>query len=130
MKQPSQLKRGFTFIEILAAIFVMAMMIAAFAAIMHTSFLTREAKQQELALRVAAHKLESLRASGYASLTSGGSFSDAFMAGLNSATGTLTISSYNATTKQVAVTVSWKRQQGGTSTVSLSTLITQTGGLK
>ena len=125
-----QLGRGFTFIEILVAIFVIALIIAAFAALTFASFVTRESKQQELALRITAHELETLRGNGYASLPSSGSFSDALMTGLTSATGTVTISSFNASTKQAVVTVAWKRQQGGTSTVSLSTLITQTGGLK
>ncbi len=100
-------------------------------AVIRSSVLVRTSKNQGIALAIARNELESLRIGGYATLPSSGSFLDSLVGTLSPfATTTLTVSAYNAKTKQVTVNVIW-RDSGSTSssTVSLGTLITQTGGL-
>ena len=127
MKAP----RGFSLVEISVSIFIIGVMLIMLQAIMHSGALVRISKSQGIALAIAHNKLENVRAGGYAALPPSGTFSDSLMSTLPPlATTTLTVSVYNAKTKQVSVSVVW-RDSGATasSTVSLSTLITQTGGL-
>ena len=92
--------------------------------------LIQYAKDQEIALRVANNKIEELRAGGYAALPASGSFSDSQLNTLSNSTATMAITDYNAATKKVIVTIQW-RESVNTSTrnISLTTLITKTGGL-
>ncbi|MBU6388799.1 prepilin-type N-terminal cleavage/methylation domain-containing protein [Patescibacteria group bacterium] len=123
--------RGFSLIEVTVSIFLMGVILVMFQAIIHSSVLVRTSKSQGIALSIARNELEILRAGGYAALPSSGSFADSLMSTLPAgATSTLAVSAYNAKTKQVVVSVVWL-DPGATasSTVSLSTLITQTGGL-
>lgn len=123
--------RGFSLVEISVTIFIVGVMLLMLQSIVHSGVLVRISKGQGIALAVARNKLESLRVGGYAALPSNGTFSDSLMSTLPPlATTTLTVSVYNAKTKQVFVSVVW-RDSGSTasSTVSLSTLITETGGL-
>ena len=100
-------------------------------AVIHSSVLVRTAKNHGIALSIARNELEGLRAGGYAALPSSGSFADTLLNTLpKAATTTLTVSDYNEKTKQVVVSVVWLNSgMTASSTVSLSTLITQTGGL-
>jgi len=122
--------RGFSFIEIIVSIFIMSIILLLLQPVIRSGVLVRAAKDQGIALAIARNELEILRASGYATLPSSGSFSDDLLGTLPQATTTLAISVYNAKTKQVAVSVLWQ-EPGSTasSTVSLTTLVTQTGGL-
>ncbi len=122
-------QRGFLLIESVAAIFIIGVTIAIYAAALRSFAVSRGAGNEETALRIAERKIESLRVLGYAALPSSGSFTDAQLSTLSSsATGTITISDLNAKTKQVAVAVSWMGISA-TSTVSLTTLIVNAGGL-
>lgn len=123
--------RGFSLIEVTVSIFIMGVILFLLQAILQSGALTRMSKHQSVALSIAQNKIESLRAGGYATLPSSGTFSDSLISELPvTATTTLTVSVYNAETKQVSVSVVW-RDPGSTasSTVSLSTLITEIGGL-
>ncbi len=123
--------RGFSLIEVIVVIFIMAVMLMMLQAAIHSGVLVRISKSQSIALSIARNKLESLRGGGYASLPSSGTFADSLVSALPAAaTTTLTVSTYNAKTKQVSVSIIW-RDSGSTasSTVSLSTYITETGGL-
>lgn len=100
-------------------------------AVIRSSVLVRSSKSQGIALAIVRNELESLRIGGYDALPSSGSFSDNLLSTLPmGATPTLVVSVYNTKTKQVTASVVWE-DVGSTasSTVSLSTLITQTGGL-
>lgn len=123
--------RGFSLIEVIISIFIMGVMLLLMQAVILSGVLVRTSKNQGVALAIARNELESLRTGGYATLPANGSFSDILLSTLpRAATTTLTTSAYNAKTKQVSVSVVWL-EPGSTasSTVSLSTLITQTGGL-
>jgi prepilin-type N-terminal cleavage/methylation domain-containing protein len=123
--------RGFSFIEVIIAIFIMSVMLLLLQAVVRSNVLVRSSKNQSIALTIARNELEGLRSSGYATLPSSGSFPDTLLSTLPKvATTTLTVNTYNAKTKHITVSVIWL-EPGFTasSTVSLSTLITQTGGL-
>lgn len=121
--------RGFLLIELLVAISIIGLSIVLFAAALNTFTLTQASAHGYTALHIAENKLESVRASGYTRAGSG-SFSDPLLSSLpGNATGTVAVSTFNAQTKRVDVSVAWQESGYSTSTISLSTLITQTGGL-
>lgn len=123
--------RGFTLIEVVVSIFIMGVMLLLLQAVVHGGVLVRTSKNQGIALAIARNELESLRGGGYAALPASGSFSDSLVGMLPpAATTTLTVSAYTTKTKQVTVTVTWLDPGSpASSTISLATLITQTGGL-
>ena len=125
------LSRGFSLIEVIISILFVGVMLILIQAVIHSSVLVRTAKNHGIALSIARNELEGLRAGGYAALPSSGSFADTLLNTLpKAATTTLTVSDYNEKTKQVVVSVVWLNSgMTASSTVSLSTLITQTGGL-
>lgn len=121
---------GFTLIEALITIFIIGIAFLLYYSAMRNTYLSRDARDEEIALHIAAGKMEDLRAGGYAALPSSGSFSDSQLSSLPSSAASMTIADYNAQTKEVTVTVSWTEPAVGTSrNVTLSTLITNTGGL-
>lgn len=83
----------------------------------------------QVALRIAHTKLDDLRADGYAALPAGGTFSDPLLNEIPSGEASTTVTTYNAKTKRVMVGVSWDGVGGTERYLSLSTLITETGGL-
>ncbi len=125
-----QSSRGFSLIEIVVALFIISVLLLLFLAVTRSGVLVRTSSSQGVALSIVRNELEGLRAGGYALLPASGTFSDVLVDTLPQATTTLTVSAYNAKTKQVTASVIWF-EAGATasSTVSLSTLITETGGL-
>jgi prepilin-type N-terminal cleavage/methylation domain-containing protein len=121
--------RGFSLIEILISIAIFGVIIAVYSATANAVYLTRDARHADVALKVANHKLEDLRAGGYAALLSGGSFLDSLMSTLPNATSSYTVADFNAKTKAVTVAVSWQDPGKSTRSVTLSTLVTQIGGI-
>lgn len=122
--------RGFTLIEVLIALLVIGAMVALYATVLGLFPLTRTTEHKAVALRIAEHKLADLRANAYAALPTNGSFTDSQFTLLpENATGTIAVAAVNAKTKQVSVTVEWREPGKATSTISLSTFITETGGL-
>ncbi len=122
---------AFSLIEVIVAIFIMGVMLLMLQSVVRSGVLVRASKSDGIALAIARNELESLRDGGYANLPASGSFYDSLLSSLPpAATTTLAVSSFNAKTAQVIVSVIW-RDTGTTasSTVSLSTLITQVGGL-
>jgi prepilin-type N-terminal cleavage/methylation domain-containing protein len=126
----TSVSRGFTVLEMTFSIAIIAIILVMLGALIQTLPLIALTKNQDLALKIARNEIESLRALGYDSLPSSGSFSNTLLSSLPSGAGTRTITAYNADTKEVLVTVSWVAEQGGTNhSVSLTTLITDIGGL-
>lgn len=122
--------RGFTLIEILISIALLGVMVVLYQLVLSDSALIRMSKNQEIALRVATNKIEDLRDGGYASIPATGTFSDTQLASLPSGVGNLTVTAFNAGTKQVVVAVTWREPAiSATQTISLSSLITNIGGL-
>jgi prepilin-type N-terminal cleavage/methylation domain-containing protein len=123
------LNRGFALIEVTVAIFVVGLMIVASASLLRGVPATRLTLDQSIALSIAQNKIEALRAGGYAALPATGSFTDSALTALASSTGSVTVTAYASTTKQVQVSVSWREKDTSVRSVSLTTLITNVGGL-
>lgn len=122
--------RGFSLIEVTITIFIFGILLLLLQAVLQSSVLVRTTKSQGIALTIVRNELEILRAGGYATLPPSGSFSNNLLSTIPSATTTLTVSTYNASTKQVTASVIWREPgSSASSTISLSTLITNTGGL-
>lgn len=131
--------RGFSLIESIVSIFIVGVMLLLLQGVLRSAALAQASQHQNAALSIARNELESLRAGGYGALPDSGPFYDSLLSSLPSATAYLTISDYEEgeesgetgnEIKQVTVRVQW--QDPGitaSSTVSLSTLISQTGGL-
>lgn len=116
-------------IEMLIALFIMSAA-AAFATIVTgTIKTTRDVAYENAAFRIADSKLDELRAGGYANIPVSGSFSSPELADLPEGTASTSITAWNAKTKQVVAGVSWRGTDGLTRVVSLTTLITESGGL-
>ncbi len=123
-------KRGFTLIEAVIALFLLGLILLIFQGTLRNMPLIKYAKNQDIALKIASSELESLRAGGYAALPVSGSFSDPLIATLPSGAGGVSVTTYNAETKQVTVTVTWREAGKETdSSVTLTTLMTEIGGL-
>lgn len=123
-------KKGFSFIEVIVTLFIVGAVLVLYQAAAGVMRLMKTAKNQEIALQVANNEIEELRAGGYASLPASGGFSSSQLSALTSGSGNLTITSLNADTKQILVSVQW-RETGGSvvRNISLTTLVTKTGGL-
>jgi prepilin-type N-terminal cleavage/methylation domain-containing protein len=123
-------KSGFSLLEVIISLFIIGLILALYQAVLGNVRLIQYAKDQEIALRVANNKMEELRAGGYTALPASGSFSDSQLNALSSSTAAMAITDFNATTKEVLITIQW-REAVGTSAknISLTTLITKTGGL-
>ncbi|MGH7175083.1 MAG: type IV pilus modification PilV family protein [Minisyncoccia bacterium] len=115
-------------IEIVVSIGILAAMLAVFGTLVRLGALGSDTGQESIARTVADSELENLRAAGYAALPASGSFSATGLSALPSGTGSVTVSSFNTETKEVDVAVSWVGTSGANS-LTLSTLITQSGGL-
>lgn len=123
-------QRGFLLIEVVIAIFVIAATVALYAAALHSFAVSRSAAHSAVALSIAERELENARAGGYAALPASGPFSDPQLSSLASSSASIAVSAFNAKTKKVVVSILWREPESATSSiVSLSTLITQSGGL-
>jgi prepilin-type N-terminal cleavage/methylation domain-containing protein len=122
--------RGFSLIEVVVAIAIVGVVSILPQAILGALPLARIAKHQDLALTIAEHKLEQVRALGYAVLPASGPFTNSLQSDFASSSATLAVNVYNAKTKWVNVTVFWNEPNIPTTfSVSLDTLIAEVGGL-
>ncbi len=116
-------------IEVLIALFVASLLVAFVTIVVGTIKVVRDASYENIAFHVAEDKLDELRAVGYASLTSGGSFSSPELVRIPQGSASTSIRAVNSKTKEVSAGVSWSGNDGTTRVVSLTTLVTETGGL-
>jgi prepilin-type N-terminal cleavage/methylation domain-containing protein len=124
-------QRGFSLLEVVVSLFIIAVMLALYQVSLDSITLSRSAKDQDIALRVAGGKMEELRALGYASLPASGPFTDPQLSLLPGSSASLAVSDFNPKTKQATVTVSWLEPGSSPGrSVSLTTLITKLGGLQ
>ena len=105
------------------------MTLVALGALVGASSLSRATHSSDLALTIASDRMEEMRAGGYAALPATGTFSHDLLPTLSGGNAAQTITDYNDETKQVVVSVSWQEPGEAARTVSLSTLVTETGGL-
>ncbi|OGZ69007.1 MAG: hypothetical protein A3D35_02620 [Candidatus Staskawiczbacteria bacterium RIFCSPHIGHO2_02_FULL_34_9] len=123
-------QKGFTLLEVVVSIAVIAGLFMLYTAVISNVSLSRTIKQKDIALKIASHEIEGLRAGGYDLLPVSGSFSDDNLSLLPSGEGALRVSDYIDDVKEVVVTVSWVNFLGKSQSLSLSTLILEEGGLK
>ncbi len=122
-------KKGFTIIEVVMSLFIISVMLLVYNAAVNTLTLSTHSKNQEIALKIANNKLETLRRTQFASLPASGSFSDSLLSSLQNGQADLQMHNYNSKTMQAVVIVSWTEHgSSATHNVQLDTLITQ-GGL-
>lgn len=121
--------RGFTLIEILIALGIVVAMLFALGALVRLSVLQSTVHKEEIALTIAMSTLEELRVGGYDALPPSGALAHPSLALLPSGAGTLSVSEFEDDTAEVEVTVTWKGRDGENRSITLSTLITEIGGL-
>lgn len=122
-----QARRGFTLIEIIMTLGILAAALASYSATVYGVTVSNDTRSQETALRAATDELESLRGDGYAALTPGVTFfSGSVSTLLPNGRGTVTVSDFDPGTKRVNVTVTWSGPSS-VRNVSLDTLISETG---
>lgn len=126
--QSKKTQSGFTLIEV---IITMALIVATLVVYNVTSkmvLVNRSDRYKEIALRIADQKMQNLRTTAFSSLPSSGSFSDTLLSSLPGGSGNMTLTTLNAKTKDVVVTVTWNNPTGtGTQQVQLQTYITEGG---
>jgi type II secretory pathway pseudopilin PulG len=125
-----RVSRGFTLIEITVALGIIIAMVVMLGALVKVSVLQKTAQSEEIALTAATAEMENLRVGGYSALPASGSFSNTALSSLSGGSGSVAVTVYDAKTKKVEVTVSWTAHDGVSHSMTLSTLITQTGGLR
>jgi len=122
-------KRGFSLIEIIVALFIVSVAIVFATIVVGTIKVTRDSTFENIAFRIADTKVNELRAGGYAGLPISGAFFDPGLATLPQGVASTSVTDYNEKTKQVTTGVSWLGADQTTHYVSVTTLVTQSGGL-
>ena len=121
-------KKGSTLIEVVISISILAATFVIFQATVNTIFLNRESEHRDLALRIAQTEIDITRALSFANLPASGPVSSTLLSSLPQSQANRTVTEINGQTKQISVLVSWREPTAkATSTVNLTTLITQGG---
>lgn len=109
----------------------MGVMLLLLQAVVHSNVLIRMSKSQGIALTIVRNELENVRSGGYAATPPSGSFQNSLLSTLPvGATTTRTVNAYNNNMKRVSASVVWREPgASASSTVSLETLIIDTGGI-
>jgi prepilin-type N-terminal cleavage/methylation domain-containing protein len=124
-----QNQTGYTIIEVLISLFIIASIVLLFVAANQAFLLNRNARYRETAMRIANSQMNVLRNTAYNSLPASGTFSHPLLSTLPQGTANEILASYNNRTKEVTITVTWREATAAvTQTAVLTTLITQ-GGL-
>jgi prepilin-type N-terminal cleavage/methylation domain-containing protein len=125
-----RIARGFSLIEVTIAVAIIAVTIVAVSSLFARLPVNgREVRDQDVALKIANNEIETLRAAGYGALPATGPFNNALLSSLASGAGSVTITAYDAKTKQAVVAVTWRGANLANRSVSLTTLIAQNSGL-
>lgn len=122
-------KRGFTLVEAIIALFILSTAVVFATIVIGTVKITRDAALENSAFHIAENKLNELRALGYATLPSSGPFFDPEIVTLPGGSASTSITDWNTETKRVMAGVSWIGTDGASRFVSLTTLVTEVGGL-
>jgi prepilin-type N-terminal cleavage/methylation domain-containing protein len=121
-------QHGFTVIEVLITLFVIAASLMIFQASSRTIILNRQSEYREIALRIADKKLQSIRTTPFANIPTSGSFSDPALSNLPDAQASLTVANTSDSLKDVTVTVTWTNPSANkTESINLQTIIMQGG---
>ncbi|MDO8593746.1 MAG: type II secretion system protein [bacterium] len=121
--------RGFTLVEMLVSLLIISVAVAFSTIIIGTIKVTRDSAYENVALRIADSKLDELRAGGYATLPSDGEFSSPELMNIPQGFASTSVTALNEKTKKVTAGVSWRDANGLERYISLTTLVTESGGL-
>ncbi|HUV04887.1 MAG TPA: type II secretion system protein [Armatimonadota bacterium] len=119
---------GFTLVEVLLVVFMLALTALMFAATFPTSQISRiKATHMSYALSLAQQKVEEIKSAGYGNIQITPTPVTSSLADIPSGTQTVTVTQYEANIKKISVSIVWSgyRQVGGT--VDLVTLISDHG---
>jgi len=119
---------GFSLIEIVISLALIAVTLIGYYAALRTITLTRQSKHQSLAVQLATKKIEELKATAFSSLPSGGVIDDPLLLSLPSATSTFSLADYSGSNqiKKVTVTIKWQ-EPNGQKTVEFTSLLIANG---
>ncbi len=119
---------GYTIVEVLVSIFIIAVTLVLFATVANSVLLNKYNRYREVALRVAENQIQVLRTTAYASLPASGSFNNSLLSTIPQGAGSQTITQLDTGFKQAVVTVTWRNpSSSGNQQVQLSTNIWQYG---
>ena len=120
--------QGFTLIDVVVALGLIAITLFCYFAVLKTVTLTRFSKHQALAYQVAIKKIEELKAVPFASLPTSGPFTDSALTALLQAQANLTVANHggSASIKEITATISWQ-ENGVTKNVEVKTMLTNGG---
>lgn len=126
MKSKNQ--NGYSLLEIPISLFIIGLVLVIYSAASNAAVLNANARHQELAERIAVSEMEDLRAAPYNLLPGSGPVVHPLLSLLPGGTANLTVDTFNAATKRIDVTVTWKEPGNSSArTVSFTTLITKNG---
>lgn len=134
-----QLNNGFLLLEILLAIFIIAIFITMLFPVYQTLFTSRTADFREIAAKIARREIENLRKQSSNSLpgTCTNCLSDSDLAKLKNASGSRTVnnclspcgnpSPADPNIKEVSVTIDWDNDKGVRQSLTMNTIIYKSG---
>lgn len=124
-------RRGFTLVEVLISVFVLAVAVAGtLLAFTKTNQMMTQLRELTVAEQCVKEEIESIRDMSYtAILGMGSTFTAAGFSSLNNAAGTLTIDDPfgDPDIRRVTVTVAWDSNQGRQLSIQQATLVTREG---
>ncbi len=121
--------RGFTLVEVVVSLFMLGVAMLMFVAVGVLIQNANGIKHANIALTIAHTKLDTIRADGQVAMPTSGPFTDPLLFKLPNGTASTTITNYSASVKEVLVGVSWTTNTSNERYISLTTLITDVGGL-
>jgi len=128
MQKKYQNQAGSSIVEILVALFIIGIVLVLYGASANSVSLNSNARHLEIAQRTAMSEMEDLRAMDITLLPPSGPFTSPTLAALPQGQASIAVTSVNATTYQIAVTVSWYEPSAQSSrSVVFTTLKTQNG---
>jgi len=113
----------------LIALFIISVSVVFATMVIGTIKVTRDSTYENIAFRIANSKLNELRAGGYTALPTSGPFTDPQLTDVPQGQASTSVTVWNEKTKQVMTGVSWLGADDSTRYVSLTTLVTEIGGL-
>lgn len=120
--------KGFSLIEIVVSLALIAAAFVGYFASLQTVNLTRQAKHNSLAATLVSKKLEELRLTDFDALPASGIINDPLLTSLPSATSSFSVTNYatSSEVKKAVVTIGWL-EASGQKKAELTTLLIKNG---
>ena len=118
---------GLSLLEVPIAMFIIAVIFFLYNTAANSIVLNRNAKNQELAVRIGVSELEDLRATDFDSLPVTGSATHSLLGQLPSSSMELVVTDISTESKTVTITVRWQEGSSAQRSVKFSTYINRHG---